>query len=227
MRIELSCIAALVLVAVMSADSSAQETWRDYSPPCDRQGSCHLESRGYGYYDRADSIELIPCGTARRQSFRVPTRNELDYYAGYGPSSSFGCEGGACARGPYASQYGSRYDRQEAGLGSCLNGRCRHGAAAFENEFDDRRSSPNAYGRNRQSEYGTNNYSNPNSYANPSERSRDWYGTAPADRRPNLNRPPFAPRRNLPPNNFRSESSNSQLLPPTPTQIILPPKLPP
>lgn len=227
MRLKLFCVAAVILSGATSAESIAQETWGGFSSSCDRRGGCHLDSRDYQHDYRADSIELIPYGTASRQSYRPPARNGLGYDSAYSLSRYAGCEGGVCSERQYNSQYASSYYGQETGSDSCLNGQCRHDSAAYENEFDDRRSSPDAYGQNRRPEYRSNNDSNFNSYASPNQRPQRWHDASPADRRPDLNRPGIAPRTNFAPNNFRSESNNSQLVPLTPTQIIPPPKLPP
>lgn len=219
-----AAITAITFVSGLALNANAQSTWNPgYSSQCSELGGCQhgddsLElipfGRSYGYEDNSGRIPY-------RDSFRVPYQSSLGDYSG-------GCGyGGSCSqsRRPQAD---SRY---YGSLQSSDAVRCPYQQRQFAQANFDPRLTYGSQSPYRRSYEGNPNIDTRPSYSSPhsapSQRSFQGFQQAPADRRPELrDSPSFVPESSYR-RNERQPQSRTLTVPPTSTQIMPPPQLPP
>jgi len=152
-------------------------------------------------------------------------RTPYQYRGGSLDSGSGSCGyGGNCGRS-HANQRSDR-SRYSKFSGRCPYEREQYEQAAYDPRFRYDGSSPSGGYGGREYGNGQGSNSDPN-YSIPKRRNFDNYSQAPADRRPELLSIPSLERENSFGRNERHPQANPLNAPPTSTQIIPPPELPP
>ena len=213
----LTCFTAVVAIAFATGPvlkSSAQQPWNpDYSTSCDERGNCRYGNetvnyrQSYGYGN-----ERYPTGIPHRASFRVP-------YQGSAYSNGIGF-GGTCGQ-PRADQYRP--------FAADLNSAdwCPFNQRQFEYSNSNPQSTYGGQTPFRGRYEGNQNFDARQNGPAQYRRELDSYEPAPADRRPELR---AVPSPDLGEFNRRSNTQQDSIqltVPPTPTQMMPPPELPP